>query len=114
MQYIPLLVVCITIGGSTVGCATTSLEELTAEAKECVKQSTNLAGVVGATKEQRTACWADANKKLESMARREKELEAEAAGRCPRGTVKWGDDWHGYKCITRSQVREKLRRAGHY
>ena len=113
MQHIPLLFVLVMIGGSTVGCASTSLEELTAEAKVCVKQSTNLAGVVGASDEQRTSCWADANKKLEMMAKREKELEAEAAGRCPRGTVQWGDDWHGYKCISNYDSREKLRRMGY-
>ncbi len=60
--YIPLLFVLITI--STVGCAT-SLEELTAEAKECVAHSTNEQGVIGATPEQRTKCWAAYNEQTE-------------------------------------------------
>ena len=77
MKYIPLLFVILTIG--TVGCATSSLEELTAEAKECVDTSTNLAGVIGATSEQRTACWAAYNekteKRFEMSERRRKEDE---------------------------------------
>ena len=59
------------------------------EAKECVDHSTNELGVIGATSEQRTVCWAKANKKLKSMAKREAELEAAEAGKCPRGTTKW-------------------------
>ena len=114
MQYIPLLAFFILIGGSTVGCATTSLEELTAEAKECVKQSTNLAGVVGATDEQKTLCWADANKKLEMMAKREKRIEAEAAARCPGRLVAWCDRWGRCQCISPGVAREALRRMGVY
>ena len=65
MKYIPLLFVCITIG--TVGCASSQerIIELSAEAKECVKHSTNELGVIGATPEQRTACWAAYNRKTE-------------------------------------------------
>ena len=111
---IPLLFVLVTIGGSTVGCASSSLEELTAEAKECVDQSTNLAGVVGATPEQKTACWADANKKLEMMAKREKQIEAEAAARCPGRLVAWCDTWGRCQCVSSAQSREALRRMGLY
>ncbi|KKK96167.1 hypothetical protein LCGC14_2665440 [marine sediment metagenome] len=77
--HIPLFIVCITIG--TVGCATSQeqLIELSAEAKECVKQSTNLAGVIGATSEQRTACWSAYNDRTEELfkisERRRKEQE---------------------------------------
>ena len=65
--YIPLLCVCITIG--TVGCATSQerIIELSAEAKECVNHSTNELGVIGATPEQRTACWVAYNEKTEKL-----------------------------------------------
>ena len=63
MKYIPLLFVLITI--STVGCASNSLEGLLVEAKECVAQSTNEQGVIGASKEQRLACWAAYNEQTE-------------------------------------------------
>ena len=111
MKYIPLLFVLLTIG--TVGCAANSLEELMVEAKECVDQSTNLAGVIGASDEQRTACWADANKKLEMMAKREKQMEEEAAGRCPGRLVAWCD-WKGCRCVSPGAVRDAFRRAGYY
>ena len=110
MQYIPLLVVLLTIG--TVGCAT-SLEELTAEAKVCVDQSTNLAGVIGASKEQKTACWAGANEKLESMAKAEKRREERKGPTCGDGLVAWCD-WKGCVCISRSQMQDIFRRAGIY
>jgi len=64
MQHIPLLVAFITMGGSTVGCAS-SIEELMIEAKECVAHSTNEQGVIGASKEQRLACWSDYNEQTE-------------------------------------------------
>jgi len=67
MQHIPLLVAYIALGGSTVGCATSSIEELTAEAKECVDQSVNELGVIGASPEQRIACWAAYNTKTEIL-----------------------------------------------
>ena len=60
--YIPLLFVLLAI--STVGCAT-SLEELTTEAKECVAQSANEQGVIGASQEQRLSCWAAYNEQTE-------------------------------------------------
>ncbi len=62
MKYIPLLFVLIAI--STVGCAT-SIEELMVEAKECVAHSTNEQGVIGASQEQRLACWAAYNEQTE-------------------------------------------------
>ncbi len=111
MQHIPLLVVCITIGGSTLGCATTSLEELTAEAMECVDQSTNLAGVIGASKEQRTACWADANEKIESMAKAEKMREERKGASCGPRLIAWCD-WKGGVCISSRQMDDIFRRAG--
>ena len=112
MKYIPLLFVLLTIG--TVGCATSSIEELTAEAKECVDTSTNLAGVIGATSEQRTVCWADANKKLESMAKRAKELEEMEAGKCPLGTTKWctkrGIGPESCSCVSNWEARRVFER----
>ncbi len=117
MQYIPLLAFFILIGGSTVGCATTSLEELTAEARECVTNTHSISdqGIVGdPTPEQKTACWADANKKLEMMAKREKQMEAEAAARCPGRLVAWCDTWGRCHCVSSAQSREALRRAGLY
>jgi len=77
MQHIPLLVVCITMGGSTVGCATQSLEELSAEAKVCVAQSTNELGVIGASKEQKRACWVAYNEKIEIAYEREERKRAD-------------------------------------
>ncbi len=64
MKYIPLLFVCITIG--TVSCAS-NINELMVEAKECVNHSTNELGVIGATSEQRIACWSAYNKKTEEL-----------------------------------------------
>ena len=64
MKYIPLLFVLVTIG--TVGCAP-NITELMVEAKKCVKQSTNELGVIGATSEQRTVCWAAYNEKTEEL-----------------------------------------------
>ena len=49
--YIPLFIV-LAIGG--IGCASSSIEELTAEAKECVDHSTNELGVIGATPDKRS------------------------------------------------------------
>ncbi len=62
MKYIPLLFVLLTIGG----CAS-NITELMVEAKECVDTSTNELGVIGATSEQRTVCWAAYNKKTEEL-----------------------------------------------
>ena len=67
MQHIPLLFVLVTIGGSTVSCSTTSIDELMIEAKECVDHSTNELGVIGASPEQRTACWDAYNEKTEVL-----------------------------------------------
>ncbi len=62
MKHIPLLFVCVTIGG----CAP-NITELMVEAKKCVDHSTNELGVIGATPEQRTECWAAYNKKTEEL-----------------------------------------------
>ena len=74
MKYIPLLFVLVTIGGCAI-----SIEELMIEAKECVDHSTNELGVIGATPEQRTACWVAYNEKTEKLfaisERRRKEQE---------------------------------------
>ena len=110
MRFIPLLFVLLTMG--TVGCAT-SLTELTAEAKVCVNQSTNLAGVVGATPEQRTACWADVNNRIAANAKRDAERDIEYADRCPSRMVKWCD-WKGCVCVDQWEAQEALRRAGFY
>ena len=108
MRFIPLLFVLLTIG--TVGCATTSLEELTAEAKECVTNTHSISdqGIVGdPTPEQRTACWADANKKLESMAKWEKRQEERKGPDCGKGLVAWCT-WTGCRCVTNAAVRRAL------
>ncbi len=63
MKYIPLLFL-LAIGG--IGCAS-NINELMVEAKECVDRSTNEMGVIGATPEQRTACWAAYNEKTEKL-----------------------------------------------
>ena len=62
MKHIPLLFVFLTIGG----CAP-NITELMVEAKECVDHSTNELGVIGATPEQRTACWAAYNEKTAEL-----------------------------------------------
>ncbi len=62
MKHIPLLFVCVTIGG----CAP-NITELMVEAKECVKTSTNEAGVIGASDEQRQECWAAYNTRTEEL-----------------------------------------------
>jgi len=111
VQQFALLAVCITIGGSTVGCAA-SIEELTAEARECVDQSTNLSGVIEATEEQRTVCWKPVNDKIEALAKAEKRRKERRGPSCGNGLVAWGNDWDGYACITHAQVRENLRRMG--
>jgi len=76
MYYTPLLFVLLAI--STVGCATSSIEELTAEARECVDQSANEHGVIGASKEQRLACWAAYNEKTEIDFKRSERKRKEA------------------------------------
>ena len=72
MKHIPLLFVCVTIAG----CAS-NINELMIEAKECVDQSTNELGVIGATPEQRTACWAAYNKKTEVLFKRSEKERVE-------------------------------------
>ncbi len=106
MQHIPLLFVLVAM--STVSCVA-STEELLIEAKECVAQSTNEQGVIGASKEQQTACWVPVNERLASIAKREARLEAEEANRCPNGYVKYCD-WTGCGCITNYEFREMMRR----
>jgi hypothetical protein len=58
MKYIPLLFVLLA------GCAV-PMDELIKEAKECVDHSTNEMGIIGASDEQRMACWADVNIRLD-------------------------------------------------
>jgi len=74
--YIPLLFVLLT----TSSCATNSLEELMVEAKECVTNthSVSVQGVVGdPTSEQKTACWASYNEKIEIVYERSERKRAE-------------------------------------
>jgi hypothetical protein len=111
MQHIPLLFVCVTIGGSTIGCAS-SMDELMTEARECVDTSTNEFGVIGASDEQRAVCWADVNKRIEASEQREKRQEQKRGASCGPGLVAWCD-WKGCVCISQSQVREIFRRAGY-
>ena len=70
MKNILILSITLLIGGAS-GCAT-SLDVLTAEAKQC-------------DIEQRTDCWIDVNKRLRAIAKR----EAEKAAKCSRGTIGW-------------------------
>jgi len=109
MQHIPLLVVCITMGGSAVGCAS-NMTELVSKARECVDKSTNDMGVIGASEEQRTACWAAVNKKLESQAKWKKRQQEKKGPSCGKGLVAWCD-WTGCRCVTTNAVREVFRRS---
>ncbi len=91
MKHIPLLLSVILL----TGCAA-SLTERTEEARECVKQrgienavQSDSGLVMEATQEQRNGCWLSVNRKLAAIAKREAELEAAEAGKCPRGTTKW-------------------------
>ena len=89
------------------------MEELKTEARECVDHSTNELGVIGATDEQRTVCWKGVNNKLEAQAKAEKMRKERAGLNCGRGLIAWGDDWHGYNCITHAEARARLRRLGY-
>jgi len=104
MKYIPLLFVFL-----TGGCAV-SMDKLIVEARECVDQSTNLQGVIGATEEQRSVCWIEVNKRLESQAKRDAARDLEEANRCPGRMVKVCD-WKGCGCIKQWQMQEILRRG---
>ena len=112
--HIPLLFVLVTIGGSTVGCATSSIEELTAEAKKCVDTSINELGVIGASDEQRTACWVPVNKKIEAQAKWEKRQQERRGASCGNGLLAWCDTWGRCQCVSQEKVRETLRRVGLY
>jgi len=109
MQHIPLLFVLVTIG--TVSCAT-STNELIIEAKECVDHSTNELGVIGATDEQRTACWAEANDRIAAVAKRELEMETEQANSCTNGYIKvcevWSSNDKRCSCVSRDEVSRAL------
>lgn len=101
MDTLPLILV---IG--VVGCSA-STEEMIAEAKECVAHAP---GIVGqATEEQREACWAAVNKRIEMKA---KKAEKERSGRCAPGYTKWCVN-HNCGCITDSEMREALRGLGY-
>jgi len=102
MQYILLLAI---LGG----CAT-SMDTLIVEAKECVAQSSNDAGVIGASNEQSTACWIAVNEQLEVQARRQAKRDLEEAERCLNGYVKVCD-WTGCGCITNRAFREWIKRS---
>jgi len=91
--------------GFLTGCAA-SMGELIVEARECVDQSTNLAGVIGATDEQSTACWAAVNEKIESRERAEEKREQREGPSCEKG-VAWCD-WTGCRCVSRAAVRQAL------
>ena len=114
MKHIPLLLSVILL----TGCATTSLEERTEEARECVKQAaiTNSiqsdSGIVtAATAEQRANCWVDVNKRLEAQAKSEETRKA--IRQCC--TDRFGKPIMGRcKCISREEVQEIFKRAGRY
>ncbi len=103
MKHIPVIFAVL-----LAGCATTSLEELKTEARECVDRSTNEMGVIGASAEQRTACWVGVNEKLDVIAKREEEREAEKS-KCGGRLVEWCD-WTGCRCVTRESARRTLGR----
>jgi len=96
MQYILLLAI---LGG----CAA-SMDELIVEAKECVDQSTNLQGVIGATGEQRQVCWAPVNDRIEARERAEERREKREGPSCGKGLIAWCD-WTGCRCVTKDAVR---------
>ena len=119
MKHIPLLLSVIFL----TGCATTSLEERTEEARNCVKQKgiensvQSTSGlVVEATQEQRDRCWLSVNKKLDAITKREKQREAAEAAKCPRGTTKWcnkrGAGSERCGCARNEDVRRALDRLG--
>ena len=120
MKYIPLLFVLVAIG--TVGCAT-STNDLHREAMGgCEKLIVEPNGIVRKPTEQEksdqcASAWKAYNKRLESNAKREAELEAAEAGRCPRGTTKWCNAHMRTKkcsCIDDWEIRHMLERLGVY
>jgi len=98
---------------SLTGCAT-SIEELMVDAEECVDDTRNVSvqGIVTKpSDDQKQACWADVNERLELEMKREKQRSEEAVGTCPNGRVmvcdmSWGDKRCG--CMDSWRVRQML------
>ena len=89
MKHILLIFAALVLEGS-MGCAA-STETLIAEAEECVAHAP---GIVGQpSDEQRKACWADVNKRLDVEAERDAKRLAEEANRCPKGMVRLCQHW---------------------
>ena len=91
------------------GCAA-SMKELIVEAKECVAHSVNEQGVIGATPEQRTACWAPVNDKIAAKERAAELREKRQGPSCGGRLVAWCD-WKGCQCVSSRDVQDALRRA---
>ena len=116
MKYIPLLL----SGIFLTGCAA-STDQLHADAMGCGKELVvEPNGIVRTPTEQEKEdqCkpfWDAYNKRLESQAKREAELEAAEAGRCPRGTTKWCSVHmrdEQCSCISNWESRRMLERLG--
>ena len=112
--YIPLFIV-LAVGGSTVGCAT-STNDLHAEAMGCGKELViEPNGIVRKPTEQEKAdqcvpAWKAYNKRLESNAKAE-ERKKLASQCCIKPN---GKPIIRCKCISGPELREALRRAGYY
>lgn len=112
MQYILLLCVM-----TLTGCASVPLEQLTAEARECVKNKAienSLEGglVVEATQEQHEYCWIPVNEKVEAMEKREKKRKDNESP-CGQRLINWCD-WTGCRCVTSGAVQDAMNRARRY
>jgi len=80
MNILPLLVL------GLAGCAAPT-EQLIQEANECVDNFISPQGVMGKpTNEDKKACWADVNSRLEAEANRKTK---QISSTCPTGSVKW-------------------------
>ena len=112
MKHIPLLLSVIFL----TGCAA-STDQLHADAMGCGKELIIEPNGIGRTpmeqekSEQCKPFWAAYNKRLESIAKREADLEAAEAGKCPRGMTKWCSvrfKDERCSCISNWELRRRL------
>ncbi len=92
------------------GCSA-PIEELIQDAKECVNKSSNELGVVGASDEQREACWLAVNERMEADNRRQLEKEKEEREKCPSGYVKFVYRGEA-SCVRQADLQDWIRRMG--
>ena len=114
MKYIPLLLSVIFL----TGCAGTPTVELHKAAMGCRGELViEPNGIVRdpTAQEKSEQCkpfWDAYNKRLDALAKREAELEAAEAGRCPRGTTKWcksrGPGPQRCSCVRNEDARRAL------